>query len=432
MVNPVTASMVDAIIERKYTKGIAMLGYGKKTPLWSILPKVGDFYEITLEMRNMYGLNPSGSASVTVARARQGASPYGNFRLTQSEAFGSVAFNGRTARSIVTGDTKRAIGIVDKEVKSQGLAFGQRMNRMMYLNYGGSLGIRISSGGNTQTLTVYSAHRPRLKNIWPGQYLVTSNTDGTSGAVDANPTIVSAVNPEAGTITTSAAVSWDNAAGGFSNDDYLFLQGDFGAGFYGLDSWIPSSAPTDSFLGQSRAPNPVYLGGVRYVAAAGDPDGTIIRALNNAAVEGALWGAEPTVCMMNTLDYGKLLNEVEGRVEYKAQVVPARRGGYDEQDMTLDVGISGVRVSVMGEASMTVVPDNDCPRNTAWMLDMRTFAFHGVGMTEPEWLDHTGQGKWHNMLTDNVDGMEAMMGIYGNLGCDSPGCNIRVDLTNVL
>lgn len=432
MVNPVAQSMIDAIIERKYTKGIAYLGYGKKTPLWSWMPKKPDFYESTLYTRNQFGLNPSGSASVTVARSRQGASSYGAFGLTQAEAFGSVAFNGRTLKSIVAGDTKRAIGIVTLEVESQMRSFGRRMNRMMYRNAGGSLGIRIASGGNTQTLTVYPEHRPLLINVWPGQYLVTSNTDGTSGAVDANPTIVLSVNREAGTITTSAAVSWDNAAGGFSNDDYLFLQGDFGAAFYGLDAWIPGTAPTDTFLGQNRGLDRVYLGGVRYTAAAGDPDGTIVRALNNAAVEGALWGAEPEACFMNTLDYGKFLNEVEGRIEYKAQAVPARRGGYDETDMMIDVGISGVRISVMGEASMAVLPDPDCPRNTAFMLDPRTFCFHGVGMTEPEWLNHTGQGKWHNMLTDNVDGMEAMAGIYGNLGCDSPGCNIRVDLTNVL
>jgi len=432
MVNPVAASMIDAIIERKYTSGIATLGYTKKTPLWSLIPKKPDFYESTLEMRNMFGLNPSGGATVTAARARQGASAYANARLTQSQAYASVAFDGKTLRAIVTGSSKRAIGIVEQEVKSQGMAFGRRMNRMMYRNFGGSLGIRILSGGNTQTLTVYPEHRPLLSGIYPGQYLVTSNTDGTSGAVDANPKIISAINPETGTITTSAAVSWANGTGGYSDDDYLFLESDFGATFYGLDSWFPGTAPSDTFLGMNRALNPVYLGGVRYQAQAGDPDGTIIRALNNAAVEGALWGAEPTVCMMNTLDYGKLINEAQDRQEYHAVSLPARRGGYDEDDATVDVGISGVRVSVMGEASMAVVPDPDCPRNTAFMLDFRTLCFHGVGMTEPEWLDHTGKGRWHDMKTDNIDGMEALMGIYGNLGCEAAGCNVRVDLTNVL
>jgi hypothetical protein len=432
MVNPVAASMVTKIIETKYTKGISMLGYGKRTPLWSLMPKKPDFYETTLTLRNQYGLNPSGSALFATARSRQGASAYGAFALTQASAYGSVAFDGKTAKSIVAGDTKRAIGIVTREVDSQVRAFGQRMNRMAYTNHGGSLGIRITSGGATQTITVYPEHRPLLKNVWAGQYLVTSNTDGTSGSVDANPKIVSAVDREAGTITTSAAVSWANGTGGYSDDDYLFLDGDFGATLYGVDSWVPSSAPSGSFLGQDRGLDPVYLGGVRYVAASGAPDGTIIGSLVNASVEAFTWGAEPDVTLMNTLDYGKLLREVEGRIEFKQVVVPARRGGYDEQDMMIDVGITGVRVSVMGNASMTVVPDNDCPRNTALMLDMRTWCFHGIGMTEPEWLDHTGQGRWHNMATDNIDGMEANIGIYGNIGCDSPGCNARVDLTDVL
>lgn len=431
MVAPITQAnaFIDKIIERKYSTGIAMLGYGKKTPLWSLMPKSADFLENTLDLRNQFGLNPSGGATVTSSRARQGASAYGNFRLTQSEAFGSVAFRGRAVRAI-TSNAKRGISLVSAEVESQARAFGQRMNRMMYRNYGGALGIVISSGGNTQTITVTAATRPLLKNVWPGQYLVSSNTDGTSGSVDANPTIVSQVNPEAGTITTSAAVSWDNAAGGFSNGDSLFLESDFGQGFYGLADWIPAAAPSGTFLDQNRGLNPVYLGGVRYTASAGDPDGTIMRALNNASVEGSLWGAEPEICMMNTLDYGKLINEAEGRIEYEAML--ARRGDYGDEEGRIKVGITGVRVSVMGNADMMVIPDNDCPRNTAYMLDMRTLKFHGVGMTEPEWLDHTGKGKWHNMATDNEDGMEALMGIYGNLGCDSPCCNIRVDLTNVL
>jgi hypothetical protein len=429
VVSPITQTnaFVDKIIERKYSAGIAMLGYGKSTPLWSIMPKSADFLENTLDLRNQFGLNPSGGATVTAARLRQGASAYGNFRLTQSEAFGSVAFRGRAIKAL-TSNAKRGIGLVSIEVEAQARAFGQRMNRMLYQNYGGALGIRITSGGNTQTITVYAAHRPLLKNIWPGQYLVTSNTDGTSGSVDNNPTVVTQVNPEAGTITTSAA-SWD-ASGGFSNDDYLFLQSDFGLGFYGLADWIPAAAPSGTFLDQNRGLNPVYLGGVRYTASAGDPDGTIWRSLNNASVEGAAWGAQPDVTMMNTLDYGKFINEIEGRIEYTA--VLARRGDYADTDGEVKVGISGVRCSVMGNAEMVVIPDNDCPRNTAYMLDLRTFKFHGVGMTEPEWLDHTGKGKWHDMKTDNEDGMEALMGIYGNLGCDSPGCNIRVDLTNVL
>ena len=254
--------------------------------------------------------------------------------------------------------------------------------------------------------------RERLINVHPGMYLVSSNTDGTSGSVDANPTHVTAVNYEAGTITTDATTSWATAAGGFSNDDYLFPQGAFGSAFYGIDSWVPSTAPSDTFLGQSRAANPVLLGGVRYTASAGSPDGTIQRAFSNAAIEGKKWGARPDVIMMNIDNFGALTNEIEGRIEYTSAL--ARRGGYGEKDAEVDVGILGVRITLPTNPGCLVVPDNDCPRDVAYMLDFRTIAFHGVGMTEPEWLNPAGTGRWHNMLSDDIDGMEALMGIYGN------------------
>ena len=165
MVNPVTQSMVDRIIETKYKGKIAELGYGTDTPLWSLIPKRPDFREETLMLRNRYGLNPSGSHTVATARSRQGASSYARFGLTQSKAYGSVAFDGMTARALVAGNTQRAIDVVSLEVESQAMHFGRRMNRMMYQNHGGSLGIRITSGGNSQTLTVYAAHRERLINV---------------------------------------------------------------------------------------------------------------------------------------------------------------------------------------------------------------------------------------------------------------------------
>ena len=160
MVNPVTQSMVDRIIETKYKGKIAELGYGTDTPLWSLIPKRGDFREETLMLRNRYGLNPSGSHTVATARSRQGASSYARFGLTQSKAYGSVAFDGMTARALVAGNTQRAIDVVSLEVESQAMHFGRRMNRMMYQNQGGSLGIRITSGGGTQTF-ILGAVDPR-------------------------------------------------------------------------------------------------------------------------------------------------------------------------------------------------------------------------------------------------------------------------------
>jgi hypothetical protein len=417
---------VDAIVEDVYDRGIHYIGLGPEAPLWSRIPKRADFKEQTLYTRNRYGRNPGFARSFTVARSRAGASPFGRFGVTRANDFGSLQFENEALLALGE-DAERDVSIVKEEGDSVLERSVQRMNDAMYKNQGGWLAV-ISSGGNTQTITV--TDRTHLINIYPGMYLVSSNTDGTSGAVDANPTLVTQVNREAGTITTSAAVSWDNAAGGFSNGDRLFAQGDFGNSFYGLPSWVPSSAPSDTFLGQNRALDPVYLGGVRYTAQNGDPDGTILRTLNNAASEGRIHGAMPHDIFMNTLDYGAFLNELGDRVVYDYDV-KARVDYKNGADVEISVGITGVKVA-LPTGIATVIPDNHCPRNVFWMLDMRTIMFHGLKTPGFMWVQTDGNAKFMRKNADNQNAIEATYWVCGNLVVHSPGCNIYVDATLVL
>jgi hypothetical protein len=422
----ITIADVDAIVEDVYDRGIHYIGLGPEAPLWSRIPKRADFKEQTLYTRNRYGRNPGFARSFTVARSRAGASPFGRFGVTRANDFGSLQFENEALLALGE-DAERDVSIVKEEGDSVLERSVQRMNDAMYKNQGGWLA-RITSGGNTQTITV--TDRTHLINIYPGMYLVSSNTDGTSGAVDANPTLVTQVNREAGTITTSAAVSWDTAAGGFSNADYLFAQGDFGNSFYGLPSWVPSSAPSDTFLGQNRALDPVYLGGVRYTAQNGDPDGTILRTLNNAASEGRIHGAMPHDIFMNTLDYGAFLNELGDRVVYDYDV-KARVDYKNGADVEISVGITGVKVA-LPTGIATVIPDNHCPRNVFWMLDMRTIMFHGLKTPGFMWVQTDGNAKFMRKNADNQNAIEATYWVCGNLVVHSPGCNIYVDATLVL
>jgi hypothetical protein len=415
---------VDAIVEDVYDRGIHYIGLGPEAPLWSRIPKRADFKEQTLYTRNRYGRNPGFARSFTVARARAGASPFGRFGVTRANDFGSLQFENEALLALGE-DAERDVSIVKEEGDSVLERSVQRMNDAMYKNHGGWIA-RVASGGATQTITV--TDRTHLINIYPGMYLVSSNTDGTSGAVDANPTLVTQVNREAGTITTSAA-SWD-AVTGFSDNDYIFAQGDFGASFYGLPSWIPSSAPSDTFLGQNRALDPVYLGGVRYQAAAGDPDGTILRTLNNAASEGRIHGAMPSDIFMNTLDYGVFLNELGDRVVYDYDV-KARVDYKNGADVEISVGMTGVKVA-LPTGIATVIPDNHCPRNVFWMLDLRTIMFHGLKTPGFMWVQTDGNAKFMRKNADNQNAIEATYWVCGNLVVHSPGCNIYVDATDVL
>lgn len=423
---PIALTDVSAIIEDRYTKGIHYIGVGPEAPLWSRIPKRADFRESTVKTRNRYGLSPGFARTFSTARARAGASPFGVFEVPRASDFASLQFDNEAMLALGS-DAERDVSLVTEETDSTVSRSVQRNNMALYRNHGGWLA-RISSGGNTQTLTV--TDRTHLVNIHVGMYLVTSNTDGTSGTVDANPKIVSAVDVEAGTITTSAAVSWDNGTGGFSDDDYLFAQGDFGLAFYGLDSWIPSSTPSGTFLGQNRSAHPTFLGGVRYEAQAGAPDGTIMRTLTNAASEGMLWGARPSDIFMNTLDYGKFLNELGDRVEYEYDV-KARVDYKAGKDVEISVGMSGVKVA-LPTGMATVIPDNHCPLNTFWMLDFRTMEFKGLKTPGWMWVETDGNARFMRKNADNQNASEATYWICGNMIVHSPGCNIRVDATAVL
>ena len=422
----VALSSISQILERLYGRGITRIGMGKEAPLWSMIPKHSDFYEQTYTLRNRYGRQPSGSRLFATARSRAGASSFGSFQLTRNRDYLTIQFEGETLRA-TSNDSRRMVTYLKEETDAAFEKAARRMNHNCFRNYGGAIA-QVASGGATQTITVTAATRGALIGITPGMYLVSSNTDGTSGAVDANATIVSAVNRTAGTITTTAA-SWD-AITGFSDNDYIFADGDFGAAMYGLDSWVPSSDPgATSFFGQDRSLDPTYLGGIRYTASAGDPDGTIERSFINAAAEGVIHGARPDTVFMHPLDFAIFSNELAARIEY--DTVKGRLGAMGDTEAEVDVGITGVRIMLASGPAM-VVPDPDCQRNVAWMLDMRTWGFYGLGMTGYEFDTLDGGGKFLRMSQSDVDGVEANMLIYGQIGCSAPGCNIRVDLSAVL
>lgn len=425
---PVSLTDVTRITERLYKRGIHRIGLGKKTPLWSVMPKFADFYEETYTLRNRHGLNPSGSATFQSARDGAGASPYGAFALTRVRDYINIQINNETMEAL-SRDMERLVSYVKEECDSGFEKAARRVNHNLYRDHGGAIFqlLAAAAGGNTNTITVRNPET--LINVFRGMRLVSSNTDGTSGAVDANATVVSALNRRTGTITTAAA-SWDVVTG-WSDGDYGFPEGDFGLKLAGLNRWLPPTDPTDTLFGQPRIEDPTYLGGVRYTAQSGAPDGSIVRTLINAAAYGQRFGAEPSHVFMHPEDYGYFLNETNQKVQYP---VPAHVGFKDPTNkvpIMIDVGIVGVTV-MLPTGPAIVVPDPDCQKNVFWMLDMRTWGYYGLNNTGPKWLVPDGGQRFVRMTYDNLDASEATLGWYGQVGCSAPGCNIRVDATLVL
>lgn len=421
---------VSRIAERTYTKGIYRIGLGVDTPFWSTIPKFDDFYELTKELRNRFGLNPSGSATFAESQTDAGASPYGNFALDRVHDFITMRLMDETLMAY-SNDMDRLITYVQEETDSALERSTRRINHNAFRNTGGAVLqlIAAGAGGATQTITVRDPEN--MINVFPGMRLVSSDTDGTSGAVDANPQVIASLNRSTGTITTSAA-SWDaTIPGTFADGDRIFPVGDFGLKMSGLDTWVPASDPTTTLFGMDRSIDPIYLGGVRYEAQPGYPDGNIQRTLINAASLGRRHGARASHVFMHPEDYGIYVNEADNKTEYP---VPAHVGFKDRTNtdpIYVDVGIVGLRLHLpTGPAA--VIPDPDCQKNTFWMLDMRTWGYYGLKHKGPHFLMADGPNRFRPATHLGQPAWEANIGWYGQIGCAAPGCNIRVDARNVL
>ena len=71
-----------------------------------------------------------------------------------------------------------------------------------------------------------------------------------------------------------------------------------------------------------------------------------------------------------------------------------------------------------------VIPDQNCPSATAFLLQMNTWKLYSLGKAVRV-IDTDGL----SMLRQaSADGVECRYGFYGNVGCRGPGFNVRVAL----
>jgi len=413
-----TSTIADAteIAKTLYHGVVPEIGF-TDTPFWGMLPKNENFFGLNKAFSSRYTKTPGASKTYARSRTRAGASAFGRWTVTRTEDFVTMQIEAQMYEALGNEEGAQT-NYVEEESTSAFDHAVQRIERNLFRNAGGAVA-RISDDGDTAVLTVTDP--ADLVGLDVGQYVTTSNTDGTSGSDDGFPQEITGIDRVAGTLTTDAA-SWD-VDGGFSDNDYLFVDGDFGLALSGLDAWIPPQNPTSAlFYGQDRSIDVQRLGGIRYTAQAGEPDGSIERALVNAGVLAHNLGGRTSHIFMNTLDYGVFLNDLGNRA--RVHITPGQ--GIDGKK--LEVSYSGIKVQ-LASGTAVVYPSRHCQRYTAWLLDMKDLQWCGLGKT-PRFFDLDG-GKWFRMSADDVHGLEAYLYWYGQFVVKSPGCHVRVDLTEL-
>lgn len=79
------------------------------------------------------------------------------------------------------------------------------------------------------------------------------------------------------------------------------------------------------------------------------------------------------------------------------------------------------------DGPITVVPDRNCPSQTAYLLSMDTWKLRSLGKA-PHVLTYGLEGL-EGLRVGAADALEIRIGYYGNLICNAPGWNCTVSLS---
>jgi len=371
-------------------------------PLLALMSKYEQFGGKNLPIPIIYG-NPQGrSATFSTAQSNKTNSQLKDFVLTRARDYSLASIDNETleaskgnANAFLEAATTEIDGAIHSAARSLAVA--------MYRKGSGSIG-QIASGQGTTTVTL--ADVESVTNFEKGMTVVVSSADG-GGSVKSGSAQITGVDRDLGTISFANALSSSIAT--VAANDYLFVQGDYDAKIKGLQAWLPDTAPTsgDSFFSVDRSSDATRLAGIRFDGSAMPIEEALISAASRVARE----GGKPTHCFMSYSKYADLEKALGSKIQYIDMKVNA-------EIMFRGIQINGPR------GPIKVVPDQNCPNDRAFMLEMDVWKLYSLGKA-PKILDTDGL----KMLRDsNADSVEVRVGYYAQLGCRAPGRNANIKL----
>ncbi len=317
-----------------------------------------------------------------------------------------------------------AAAFVDQAKLNMDTGFRNISNNLAHDLYASGTGSRgvvgsttVSSSTTAMTITLSDSNMVTQFEV--NMLLVGSATDG--GVPSSDTFLVTGVNRTTGVLTgvSSTAHSSDST---IIATWYLTIAGDVpsagasGTGSYlavsGLAAWLPVTAPTSSlFWNVDRSADVTRLGGCRF----NGQSETIEEALIDAAAFVAREGGMPDMCFMGFTSYAALVKALGSKVQY-----------VDVKHDEVDIAWSGITIHA-AYGPITVIPDRNCPSQTAYLLTMDTLKFRSLGKA-PHVLTYGLEGL-EGIRVGNADALEIRIGYYGNLICNAPGWNCVVQLS---
>lgn len=259
-----------------------------------------------------------------------------------------------------------------------------------------------------------------------GMVLAASANDG-SGAAHAlrdsgNVITITGINKMLGYLEFASDVT--ASISGLTANDYLFADGDFKTKWSGLAGWIPTTDPTagDSFHGVDRSVATQVLSGLRYDAT-GKP---IEEGLIAGAGYADLFDAHFDLGVINPVRFSRLVTS------FMSSDRGNRITKVEGNGRKAVVGYSAVMIAT-AFGDVPFVSDGGCGIN------------EGFGLTKSTWkIGHVGgEGNLVHVVQDDknrlrrpagasaVDAWQLDLKCRGNMGCKSPGKNMRYSFSSL-
>lgn len=376
-------------------------------PLLAMLKKNTDFGGKYKPIPIINGVSQGRSSTFTNAQGNQSPVQIQSFLITRCADYSIATIDNQTMLASRTDKMAFLEGskvVIDGAIRS----LTNSLASALFRSGTGSIG---SVSGSVSTGVITLASPGDVVNFEINMVLQADATDGGASPRAALGYVI-AVNRASGTVTVSTSLGGAAATpSGWTNGDYLLVQGDLNNKIKGLAAWIPSSAPSssDSFFGVNRSADTVRLGGLPYNGASQSIEEALIDSSSQLARE----GGRPNVFVTNFLSYAALEKALGSKVQYI--------------DMKANAEIAFRGIMVNGaNSTIKVFPDRYCQAQTGYLLQMDTWALECLG-DAPQILRY-GDGL-EMLRVYNADAGEVRVGYYAQLRTNAPGWNANVALS---
>ena len=382
-------------------------------PFYAMVPKDPTWTGINRVIALQYGATNGRSALFANAKANKKASKFASMTITTADNFSLFSVDHK-AIQLTRNDKGSLVQALTRESKSAMKKLKRATGMACWGNGGGAVG-KISAI-STNTITLTDPRQARFIEV--GDSINIASDDGTGGAgVRAGTALlVSNVNRKtegtgAGVITFTTNVT-ANYAGAIATD-FLFVDGDYGAWIYGVQSYVPASDPgvsgvPTSIWGMPRTADPRRLAGIRVDGTGLTIDEAIKKALKEAMNE----DAETSHIFLNPDNFLDLEFQLSGRVRY----VDTKVG---------NVGFSGISFTSHGGKPVECYADPDAPYNAPYGLNLDDWTFASAG-EYPDFMTLSGQPNLRP--EESTNSFEGRVGGYSQLYTDNPGGQWRLQL----